>query len=297
MTASKTQEQDVQVQSNATSSEVVGHWVALKSAPVAPKERTDRGLYFRLDLTGTISNTSDGVTTHCEEAPADAHCKSRAPLGAGLGLRVGYRFNWIAPEIWGLGTLNVSYVKAQYDNTTGPDDGSDFYGAARREDYIFFRYGWAAGVGVRATSPTGSVSATGGLGFGVFSQYGQYARTTSGSSVKSNGFGGTVTVPAGQSASSNAVSSYAPGLLLDGGVLLGSSPGTKLYLGIMLAVEFAPEHAPVDAKTKNFADLPNGTPGLDIASGTQYRFGPVPRLSVRLLKALVRLRSRSRRQR
>ena len=268
----ETQERDVRVQSNATTSEVLDHWVAAKSASTPPA-RNERGLYFRLDLTGTIANTSDGITSHCATAPSDAHCSSHAPLGGGLGLRMGYRFKWIAPEIWGLGSLNVSYVRAHYDNATDVND-SGFYGAARREDYVFLRYGWAAGVGVRATSPTRFIAATGGAGFGVFSEWGRYARTTVGSAQVSNA-AGSVSVPAGQSTSSNASHSYAPGLLFDGGVLIGSSPGAKLYLGVALAIEFAPEHAGVAAVDKNFANAPYGTPALDVASGTQYRFGPV----------------------
>ena len=152
--------------------------------------------------------------------------------------------------------------------------GSPFYGAARREDYIFFRYGWAAGVGVRATTPTNGVSATVGVGFGAFSQWSQYARTTAGT-AKMPTPTGTLAIPAAQSASSSAVHSYAPGFLLDGGVLLGSSPGAKLYLGVMLAIEFAPPHTRTAANDKTFANLPYGTPGLDVASGIQYRFGPV----------------------
>ena len=108
----ESQEREVQVRSNASENVVVGHWVAVKGTLTAPKESNGQGLYFRLDLGGTFSNTSDSITAHCAEPTSDARCSSHAPLGGILGLRAGYRFKWIAPEIWGLGSVAVSYVRA-----------------------------------------------------------------------------------------------------------------------------------------------------------------------------------------
>ncbi|HEX2672321.1 MAG TPA: hypothetical protein VHM25_15680 [Polyangiaceae bacterium] len=175
---------------------------------------------------------------------------------------------------WGLGSFTAQYSEARFEPSLSAD--SDFYGPSRREDYVFFRYGWAAGAGVRFSTPTRSISATGGLGFGVFSMSGRYARTTQGTTD----IAGQATVPTARSDTSSVVHTYAPGLLFDGGVLLGSSPGSKLYLGILMAIEFAPEHAPVDAlPEKAFGNDPNysayATPGLDAAAGAQFRFGPV----------------------
>lgn len=278
------QDQDVQVQAGSTSNIVVGHWVATARPGAEAKPREDRGLYFRLDLAGAFSAGSDGVTQHCAEKNtlAPASCSPRNPLGGSLGLRVGYRFNWIAPELFGLGNFAVSYVRAQFDDTTlsGADP---FYGPARREDYIFFRYGWAAGAGVRATSPTSPIAATGAVGVGVFGESGRYARSTTTVSTVSTVPGGpTFSAPAAQSTTSSVETTYAPGLMLDAGVLLGSSVGTKLYLGVMAQIEFAPEHSRTAPLTSKYALNPAtgmaydyGTPGLDIVSGTQFRIGPV----------------------
>ncbi|MEI9937342.1 MAG: PEGA domain-containing protein [Pseudomonadota bacterium] len=263
------QEQDVDLRLNETASVVVGNWVPVKAPPLLKAD--DHGMYYRLDLAALFSNKTDGITQHCEEESINLHCSTHVPFGGSLGLRVGYRFKWIAPEIWGMGLLTAQYSNVHFEQASVSAD-SDFYGPTRREDYVFFRYGWAAGVGVRATTPTHSVSATGGLGFGVFSMSGRYARTTQGSTDVAN----VGTVPTARSDSSSVVHTYAPGLLLDGGVLLGSSPGTKLYLGIMLQIEFAPEHSPTDPLAdKTLGTDPYGTPGLDVAAGTQYRFGPV----------------------
>ncbi len=270
------QEQDVQVQAGSTESIVIGHWVALPKEATKPKD--DSGMYFRLDLAGAFGKGSDGMRQEC--ASNDQHnrprCAARAPFGGSIGLRAGYRFKWIAPEIFGMGSFAVSYVRAaeeQYQpkNTT---DTSSFYGPKRTEDYIFFRYGWAAGAGVRFTSPTPSIAATGGLGLGVFSQTGQYARNTS-TSVSIPGLGSR-SVP--NASSSGTEHTYAPGLVFDGGVLLGSSPGTKLYLGILAIVEFAPQHSatpPIHQNPKTEQPLFYNTPGLDVVSGTQFRIGPV----------------------
>ena len=275
-----TQEQDQLIKANETASVLVNTWVPDPKATGAaePQVVDDHGLYFRLDIAPMFSTRSDGITQHCDEAASNARCAAHAPFGVSLGLRVGYRFKWLAPELWGLGQFQVSYVRSQYDHGATSDE-SPFYGPPRREDYVFFRYGWAAGVGVRATSPTRGVSATGGIGFGVFSMSGQYGRTSTTSS-RVGPTGQQVSIPAAQSASSNSEHTYAPGLLFDGGVLLGSSPGTKLYLGVLLAVELAPTHsrvAPINGKTlgtdPTYAKY--GTPGLDVASGTQWQFGPV----------------------
>ena len=273
-----TQEQDVQLEANETATVLVNNWVPDPGAIPLLKPEDERGFYVRLDLAPTFSGKSDGITQHCEEANSDARCAARSPLGAALGLRAGYRFKWIAPELWALGEFAVSYVRSQYDHGATAAE-SSFYGPTRREDYIFFRYGWAAGVGVRVTSPTRGVAATGGLGFGVFSMSGQYGRNAT-TSTAVGASTGTASIPATQSASSSTAHSYAPGLLFDGGVLLGSSPGTKLYLGILVALEFAPSHnrtAPIEGKTLGSdATYRNyGTPGLDVASGTQWRVGPV----------------------
>ena len=274
----ETQEQEIDIKANESSSVLINNWVPIHAPPPLVKPDDNQGLYFRLDLGPTFSSGSDGINQNCDATGSNARCADRPPIGGFLGVRAGYRFNWIAPEIWGLGSLSVSYVRTQFDRPTTPAE-SEFSGPVRREDYIFFRYGWAAGVGVRATSPTRGVSATGGVGFGVFSMSGQYGRTTTSTSGVVTP-GGSVSIPSGQTASSSTVQTYAPGLLLDAGVLIGSSPGTKLFLGVMLALEFAPEHARVgainDKKLGNDLTYNNyNTPGLDVASGTQWRFGPV----------------------
>jgi hypothetical protein len=273
-----TQERDVQLKANATETVLINNWAPDTTTPPLLKPDDNHGLYVRFDIAPTFSSSSDGITQHCEESASNARCAHHAPFGAALGLRAGYRFNWIAPEIWGLGDFQVSYVRTQFDHGSTSAE-SPFYGPPRREDYIFFRYGWAAGVGVRATSPTRGVSATGGIGFGVFSMSGQYGRTSTTNSTV-GGAQGSASIPAAQTASSSTAHSYAPGLLFDGGVLIGSSPGTKLFLGMLLAIEFAPQHArtaPIDSKPLGIDDTYKmyGTPGLDVASGTQWRFGPV----------------------
>ena len=281
----ESQAEDVRVTTGGTSSVVVGKWVPV----VVPEERTssnaqaERGLYVRLDLAGAFSSRTDGITRHCaeRETSAPTQCSSKGPFGGGLGLRVGYRFKWIAPELFGLGTLSVSYVRASFEQVTlaGEDP---FYGPPRREDYVFFRYGFAAGAGVRVSTPSTGIAATGGLGFAVFSQSAAYARTTTGSSTVSTPLGDrSVPIPP-QSHSSNTVHQYAPGLVFDAGVLLGASPGTKLYLGFLASVEFAAKRARTRAVNGgSFGTDPQGapydygTPPLNVASGTQFTFGPV----------------------
>lgn len=275
------QEQQLDVSSNATTTVTVGSWVAepgkanepaLESAP-----SDEGGLYVRLDLGGTIGQTKNGISAHCNESPSNATCSDTGPIGPLLGLRAGYRFGWLAPELFGIGTLDLTYVKASYAAPSTALE-NDFYGPARREDYTIFRYGLAAGVAARATTLGRTINATGSVGFGVFSQAGRYARaSTSSSQVAGSG----ISVPSAKSSSSSTESSVAPGFVFDGGVLIGSSPGTKLYLGVILSIELAPEDSRVrriDTTLGRDAmgqPVPYGTPAVNIAPGTQVHFGPV----------------------
>ena len=83
-----TQEQDVDVRMNETSSFVIGNWVPLK-APLPPPP-DDHGLYFRLDLAFLFSNKTDGITRHCEEQSSERPlldaCAVRWRLGPARGL-------------------------------------------------------------------------------------------------------------------------------------------------------------------------------------------------------------------
>jgi hypothetical protein len=123
------------------------------------------------------------------------------------------------------------------------------------------------------------VSATGSAGVGFFAMTGQYARVATPTSPSvQNVDGVSVSVPTvPQAMTSSTEHTLAPGLFFDGGVLIGSSPGAKIYLGLLLAFEFAPAHSPVAGFTGELGrpSTAYGTPALDIVSGTQVHFGPV----------------------
>lgn len=102
-----TQEEEIDVRVNETSRFVIGWWLPL---PVRPSpEPDDRGLYFRLELAFLLSNKTDGITQHCEEQSSNAHCSTHVPFGGSLGLRAGYRFKWVAPElgVWALSLRSI----------------------------------------------------------------------------------------------------------------------------------------------------------------------------------------------
>jgi hypothetical protein len=267
----------VQIQAGSLEKLVIAPWVALPPEPHRPKD--DRGLYVRLELAAAFGKGTDGMHQECASGDQNnrARCAARAPFGGGLGLRIGYRFRWIAPELFGMGTFAVSYLRSAA-NEYQPGDTTDttkFYGPKRTEDYIFFRYGWAAGAGARVTSPTNAVAATAGLGFAIFSETGQYARKTTSNAVIP-GTGRSQAIPTANTSGSE--HSYAPGLVLDAGVLLGASPGAKLYLGVLAMIELAPKHAPTPPIHRSPTlqqPLYYNTPGLDVVSGTQFLIGPV----------------------
>ena len=82
---------------------------------------TYEGLYSGLEFFGfaTPSGASNQIAKSCPRAP----CQSSSPLGAGLGVRVGYAWGWIAAEGLAFGS---------YDHSTASDTAGTGSGHRRR---------------------------------------------------------------------------------------------------------------------------------------------------------------------
>jgi hypothetical protein len=192
-----------------------------------------------------------------------------SPLGAGLAVRVGYAFGWIAVEGVGFGSYDYSSGKTT-EGAGGPTD------PKRDDSYTFHRFGGGGAVGLRVANLNPhlrfTASALGGLA-AMGNIYTQSASSTESSA------------PASAQNTSSATTYIAPMLMFDAGVLVGWPNGAKVHIALLSMLQFI--GSPVMASplgATGLGDAPNGkttapasfsTPALTVASGTQVFIGPV----------------------
>jgi hypothetical protein len=189
-----------------------------------------------------------GTETH-PGAPPTGTNQSTAPLGGGAVLNIGYALKqFVSFE----GTF--AFMGETHTDSITPENQST----------IHFKYGSVngfVGAGARITSHTDVIRFTFGTSFGAAIR--NYAFSLDGA-----------TAPFDSSASYTA-----PGLMLDGGMLLGSTPGAKFYLGGLLWVDFPPEDL-LTGSIPATAGLPAGVVSTSdskmlLSTGTQVYVGPM----------------------
>ncbi len=237
-------------------------------APVAP---TYVGIYSNLDFFGVASpgDATNGLAQSCPTQP----CQASSPLGAGLGVRVGYSFGWLGVEGLALGMYDTSDGSATFgDTASGPN-----IGIARTESYRFHRYGGGGALGARVTSKHPNVRFTFGAALGIEYKGMVYKRdaTATGAAQKDKN-GASLS----SSFTSSATTYTAPMIVLDLGILLGSATSAKFHIGALAILEMVGD--PVFASGDTNRTLGNGTPSpplgtppLQLVSGTQFFIGPV----------------------
>ena len=216
------------------------------------------GIYSGLGLFGYA--TPSGASSFVGSASS--------PLGAGLAVRVGYAFGWIAVEGMGFGS---------YDYSTGTlSEGTANLATdpARIDTYGFHRFGGGGAIGVRVASMDPHVRFTASTLGGVAAMgniYTESASATSGS---------------GTAQSTAATTTYtAPLLAFDAGVLVGWPSGAKVHIAALGMLQFVggPVMAPA-LGTAGLGSTSSGgtttqntftTPSHVIASGTQFFLGPI----------------------
>jgi hypothetical protein len=255
---------------------------AATAAPVAPPEPDYVGLYSHLDFFGTIAATRNELVDTCAQAPVGGRCDAdNKSLGGGLAMRIGYSFGWLGLEGFALGAYDRAKASVSYANDvpSGP-----YVGVAREESYTFHRYGGGVGAALRATSMHPTIRFTGALGGGVAIRRMVYKREA-------------VNNPdnASDSFTASETGYTAPLIVLDGGVLFGSTPGGKFHLGLTAMIELPGADVTADAdsarnlggKCSTHPALASqcvaaqnsprlGTPSLRMmSSGAQLFIGPV----------------------
>ncbi len=186
-----------------------------------------------------------------------------SPLGAGLAVRVGYAFGWIAVEGVGFGSYDYSSGKITEGSGTATDP-------TRNDSYAFHRFGGGGAVGVRVANLNPhlrfTASALGGLA-AMGNIYTQGAVSADGTSSAQN--------------TSSATTYTAPLLMFDAGVLVGWPNGAKVHVAVLSMLQFI--GSPVMAAPLGQTGLGDvgkvpasyTTPALTVASGTPVFIGPV----------------------
>jgi hypothetical protein len=228
----------------------------LESETAANATPTYEGLYSGLEFFGfaTPSGPSNGIHAQCPS------CASSSPLGAGLGVRFGYAFGWIAVEAMALGSYDYSTASITSTGTSTTD-------VARNESYAFHRFGGGGAIGARFSTKHPHIRLTGALlgGFETMGNiYKQDASTPAG-------------VTAASSEQTSSTTTYtAPLLMADAGVLVGWANGAKLHVSLVTMLQFvggavmAPALPSTNLGTGSFT-----TPSLQVAQGTQVFVGPM----------------------
>ena len=218
------------------------------------------GIYSGLAFFGDAipGATSNSIVTSCPSNP----CTWSAALGAGLLVRVGYSFGWLAIEGIVLGEYDHSSASAQYDGSLSSTD--PHAGVARSEAYDFYRFGGGGVLGARVATRHPRVRFTAGAFGGLIERGNLYKRLATASAGSGD-----------DTYTSETVSYTAPLFLFDAGVLLGWENGPKFHVAALAMIEPVGSGPSTQAQTgRTLGGQPLGTPSLVLQSGTQFVLGP-----------------------
>lgn len=243
------------------------------TTPVAaPRRAPDyKGLYTDLAFFGAfpVTKAHNVIAEHCppeQLTPVAGSCTTSTGVGGGLALRIGYSAGVIAGEGVILGAYDYSVARTVYGRDIAPGEGIPNVGPARRERYRFHRYGGGAALGARVTSRNAVVRFTAGADFGLLLRAVRYTYDADHLGIQTNHVGFT----------SPAETYLVPALLFDTGIMLGSTPGTKVILGGQLMVEFTGKPRNVPGQPEQYlGGQPLAAPPVQGAHGTDIFLGPV----------------------
>ena len=237
------------------------------------------GIYARLALFGHFA---PGAPPDASVAPFTTNDGGGAGQ-AGLTLRIGRAWDWYGAEIVGLVGVEVRSRDYRFDEASGgatrtsnfgdrADGLAAFIGVGPRvtskDDSIRFTFAIAPGVGLHALGPRRKNDSSGGGSAGNNPDSSNRFVTTNGQDQSTSG--------ATPEQDFNDVSYSAFGFLMDGGMLIGSTPGTKFYLGLQAWLDFAPTLVTGPDTTTRLPNAAFKQPGrgITVTEGTQFYFGP-----------------------
>jgi hypothetical protein len=237
--------------------------VRLQGGAQAAAPHDWKGVYSHLEFVGQfeVTRPTNDIAQGVGYGPTTPVSGSSI-FGGGLDVRVGYSFGFIGIE----GTVLLGYDHSSMNVTVAASESTSAHPGPtpRTEDYEFSRLGGTAALGVRLMPKTRVARPTLGVAGGVSLKGIFYTRTIQSQAA---GLTGSYTEP------SNPAFYPAPSLMVDAGVELGSTPGTKFYLGCLMVADFAGA-TPINtsATDPNFPAPPGGINGVN---GTDVFVGPI----------------------
>jgi hypothetical protein len=232
--------------------------------PAPPPANPYNGLYAKFNLIGAfpLAGGAD-IQKNCGGGSVGTCNSGGFNASVGTKLHVGYSWDFFSIE--GVGAFLVDlphHVDRTYKGTTvptgsvGPTDD-----LARTETHKFHGLSVFLGPGARITSKDDAVRFTFGLALGgVYRSLGYQRESLNDTWTPSN------------------VSTVAPAMMIDAGLLLGSTPGTKFTLGVMAWMEFAgkvnTEEGGNRAANAGGTAVSLASPSTNISTGTRFFIGP-----------------------
>jgi hypothetical protein len=199
-----------------------------------------------------------GKSTHSyiDDCPAKTYggtCDASAPRGGGLGLRLGYFYEWIGIELMGAGAVDVTTTELKLPSTSTIS--TSMQDAVGRN--VFVRAGAMLGLGLRFAIPMQ------GIRLSVGADYLYIYRKV-------------IAIP--DSFTGTNLSYSVPGWFIDGGIQLGGTPGARFYLGAFVLIEQAHD-LPMTRNLSAMGIDPTLVPA-ELTRATVYRgrqvfFGPL----------------------
>ena len=228
------------------------------SQPIATEEDRFRGVTGALFVPVLLGGAStNDYRNHCPATDYGGYCTVGGPRGGAIAGRIGYAFGWIAPEFTAALSLDHSSGGMQLPNGLPASFDPQGTFALVAKETQFIRIGILGGLGARMTTEGRSARFTFSGSFGWVKRH-------------------VYVVP--DSFFSSKPSYTAKSLFFDTGVLLGDTPGTKIYLGLFAWFEFTPTQVidrDVSKLNLNPKLVPEPLRKITPFSGTQVMFGPL----------------------
>ncbi|MBX3228881.1 MAG: serine/threonine protein kinase [Labilithrix sp.] len=221
--------------------------IVLTPPSEAPAYDPWRGLYTRVELAGLFALGHHDTVEDRSAYGAGVPTEGSGLYGGGVGLRVGYSLGPIGIEGALLLAYDHSSVKVDVD-------------ASRKDVWTFHRPGGTLAVGARWIPELAPVRPTAGLALGLSGRSMGVTRAVEDTNVRDRvDFELYMT----------------PTLVLDGGVMIGNTPGGKLFAGVQMLVDLPSRQVQPSANAKDGRfPIP---PAAEIATSTgpEVFLGPV----------------------
>lgn len=238
---------------------------------VVPTIDPYKGLYGRLAFFGAFSMTGAGEEARpvCGPGRPCTSFDAANPMGAGAALHVGHSWGVIGAEFVGAFLFDFHQMKRSYEGvaTVGQPSTTQAGTMAREETWDYYSFAGFAGLGARVTSKDDAVRFTLGVAFG-----GAYRGANVKRSTLDDGWKPRV------------ATYFAPAIMADAGLLLGSTPGFKMTVGAAAWIDFPGSDVETEGVvegrpvTANYGAGVIGarleSPPQLLRSGTQIYIGP-----------------------